>query len=54
MIVSDSVHQRQHADLLARHIGQLEGIIRDLEATAGGAVAPAAVAAPAPKAQAAF
>mmetsp|Transcript_35179 Transcript_35179/g.89048 ORF Transcript_35179/g.89048 Transcript_35179/m.89048 type:complete len:519 (-) Transcript_35179:279-1835(-) len=47
VIVSDSVHQRQHADFLARHIGKLEGIIRDLEAAS-------VAGAPAPKAQAAY
>lgn len=46
VIVSESVHQRQHADFLARHIGKFEDIIRDLEApVAAATVAPAAKAA---------
>lgn len=40
VIVSDTPHTRNHAELLARHIGKFEEIIRDLESGALGAVAP--------------
>ncbi|GFH09296.1 eukaryotic translation initiation factor 3 subunit L, partial [Haematococcus lacustris] len=48
VIVSDTVHTKQHADYLARHIVKLEGIIRDLEAPAAPAAAAVAGALPAP------
>lgn len=40
VIVSDTVHQKQHADFWAKHIVKFEDILRDLQVPLQAAAAP--------------